>query len=302
LNSAFFKNERKIDKYGEMQNPNVYLNARKLVSYFYPGLSDNDVIDYMIKIRNTGYTLPFIPEFDIPVIGFYTNAIVPLYQKELNKFISYRVPSLENVYGCTTKGVCATLNYALSEFSEPDEDFIDDPYVFYEMLIEGKDVYKEGKIRFEKYMTKLLLDLQGITNNLSQLTQNYSTVSLKDGRRFDETFLKSYRKFIDTTVELIDQMGLILNIRFIVRKLLEMYPSEARKTINNQNVTYNQLHAIVFEPLENNRLFLNSMILSIHEDIGYINTLNANNILSENPNARWLFTKLPTLMSAISEL
>lgn len=292
-----------IDRQKRLANEDVFQNAKELLSYFVPDIARNQVTrhiiaasDYLIKTRKFYYALPFKEEFNIRPLRFYEDALLKVSPNIITQFmLPTPIGTDKNkIYGCANKGTCMSLEQALTNYSEPEFNFIDDPYVFYEMLHENE--YSEkliaaGESRFEQYINRLKLDRDRYVNEYNQLAQGFNIVSLAHGApdkvKFRDEFLDAYRKFIAKSVKMVDLLTSIYRIETIMITLNKLFPE---KTFHLDTPKVNMEVS-----------YLNEVIESIKEDVSYVKSLDENEILRINFGAIWLFEKLPTLTAAITK-
>lgn len=300
-------------------NPDVFQNAKKLVSYFNPQLEKNNVTNelitsanYLVQTRRFFYSLPYSPQFDGSTIKFFQNGIIAAYPSMMQKIFQSSSSDFDQVYGCANKGICYSLEQAIMEYSKPDVSYIDDAYTFYELALKAQqegnlaEVMSQGEPRYESYMNQLRNDRNKYTNELNQITQGYTIVSLRMGApddvKFQDAFLDLYRRFIAKSVRLVDLLTLLAQTEMVVRTLNELYPNKAQQIVPGNNYTYANIPQMEFDPIRQSVSGMNEVIVSIKEDVAYIQTLNQRQVLQMNPEAIWLFQKMPTLVAAITQL
>jgi hypothetical protein len=299
--------DQELETGGFLTNQKVFQQAKPMLKYFYPELNLNQTANYLIVTRRHFYTLPYSPQFDISVLDFYQNAMVPLYSQLLITFISEQPPvDQDQIYGCARKGFCLTLKEAINNYSEPDNDYIQDPYVFYEMLYEKdrgnarlidlNEIIAEGSQHYEEYIEQLGEDANSKIDRYNSIAQTVAAASIRGAApevvKFSPNSLELYRKYVAKIVRLFDLMNELLEIETITDLLNQIYPQQAIQPDYLTNI--NELKTIIPQ--------LNANLASIKEDAQYIQRINQNNILQINPNASWLFEKLPTIPSAVTPI
>jgi hypothetical protein len=308
---------------GRFANADVFQNAKELISYFDPALVRNNTThhlitsaDYLIKTRQFYYSLPYSPQFDIRPIRFFQDAMVTAFPSTISKFLQSQPPNSTQLYGCANKGTCHNLQQAIMEYSKPDINYIDDAYIFYEMIMEARgstsgqtslqQLMSDGESRYSRYIEQLRTDRNKFSNEYNQLIQGYTVVSLTlgapDDYKFQDTYLDLYRRFIAKSVNLVDILTSIAQIELVVRTLNEFYPRQAEQIVPGLNYRYLDIPQMEFDPIRQSVGGLNEVITSIKRDVIYIQGLSPEQILRIYPNAIWLFQKMPSLVAAISQL
>lgn len=309
-----------IAQQGKFVNLDVFQNAKELVGYFNPQLERNNVsnhlitsTDYLIRTRKFYYSLPYSPQFNVAPVKFFQNAIVAAYASAIRKIFQAQVSDQDPVYGCANKGICYTLEQAIMEYSKPDISYINDVYTFYEMIMKSRmqqgnlqEVMSQGESRYDNYMNQLRNDRNKYSEEYSQIIQGYNIISLRmgapDNEKFQDAFLDLYRRFIAKSIRIVDLLTLIAQTETVVKTLNGLYPVKAQQLIHGSTYRYSDISQMEFDPIRQSVAGMNEVVASIKQDVAYIQTLPQGQILRMNPNAIWLFQKMPTLVAAISEL
>jgi len=322
------RTDQEIIKDRLAKNPEVFGKGRSLLTYFNPQLAKTrQVAQYLRETRKYFYSLPYLEAYKLPASHFFYKGINKLYPGLVSQFTSKEAP-VDKVYGCAEKGVCYALERAINVFTEYDIFYLEDPYTFYEMLLEYDiikpfesiekirltpkaqrsqpliDLLQEAKPLFEEYMRKLYSNAQEHLNNFTLLGRRTYLVSLKDSApdrlRFDPDFLDSYRRFLARVVEMVDELTSFANIEIIVATLIKVYPDEAKKPFTPEtNYTYEELIPNYFKPVHSETAHLNTMIRSVHEDVKFVESLPPD--FKKDPATKWLFDKMINLTSAITQ-
>jgi len=298
------RSDSQLLQQGLLTNPDIFENAKLMVKYFYPELNLNQTANYLIQTRGYFYTLPYSPEFDISVLNFYQNAIASTYPTMVRSFISDQPPAdLESLYGCARKGYCSTLRGALRNYAAPDMDFINDPYVFYEILLETVNsnaklvdldkIIADGSQYYQNYIQKLDEDALKKIQSYEQIVRSLAPASLRgavpEWIKFGPNSLQLYRGFVAKIVRLVDLMNDLLEIQTITDIINEIYYQQA----------INPAYIEQIERLKATVPQVNANLASIKADAQYVQRLNPRQILEINPDASWLFEKLPSVPSAV---
>lgn len=293
IDSFRFLNDDQI----KMANPNVFQNAKQLMTYFVPNLARNGASEYLLRTKKYYYSLPYSESYDIPPIRFLQDAILKLVPEI--QFLTYEVPNTNMVYGCSNKGTCGTLRQGVAE------GITEEPYQFYEAMMTGstKDLLALGKERYFDFIAALRKDRDKYLEELEPLMKGWAFVSLTQGAseevRFKNPYLVVYRKFLDKTVRAIDLITSIATIELMIRKINEAYPDQA-KSIGSEGYRYIDIPKIEFDPIRKMSIPLNRALESIKQDLAYLKSVDRGSVLKLNPDAIWLFQKLPVLTAAIA--
>lgn len=308
-----------IAEQGRLANPDVFQNIKELVSYFNPEILRDNITqhlittsDYLIKTRPFYYSLPYSAQLDVRPVRFFQDAVMVLFPSVLRKTLQDSVTNTNAIYGCANKGTCFDLQQAIMEYSRPEASYIENVYVFYEMVIKARqnrtlqNIMQEGENLYPNYMNQLRTDRNKLGDEYNSLIQGYTVVSLAmgapDNIKFQNTFQDLYRRFVDKSVRLIDILTSISQTEVIVRTLNQLYPNQAQQFIPDLNYRYVDITQIEYDPIRQSVRGMNQTIASIKQDVDYIRRLNQREITRIYPNTIWLFQKLPTLTAAVSEL
>jgi hypothetical protein len=309
--------DNQIAQRGMLINPSVFQNVKELISYFNPSLPRNNitnqlttVADYLIKTRRFYYLLPYSPQFDIRPLLFFQYAILPTYSGVIGTFLQSRPLANFSIYGCNSKGTCYGLEQAIMEYTQPDIKYINDVYIFYEMLITSKVPLQElmyrGENQYENYINQLRIDRNKMVNEYNRVIQGFNIVSLIRGAagnlKFQKIFLDLYRNYIDRSVKILDLLTSITQIETIIRTLNQLYPIKSQQIVPGLNYRYSDIIRLEFDPIRQSIYKINEVVASIKQDIRYVQTLNEREVLRAYPNALWLFQKMPTLNLAIAQI
>lgn len=299
--------DTELERRGLLTNAQVFQQGKAMVAYFYPQINLDEVAQYLIVTRKHFYTLPYSPDFDLPPIDFFTNAMGPLYEPILFSFIQQDPPAnIDSLYGCARKGVCTTLQGALSQYADPDADFMNDPYVFYEMLYEAvagnaklvdlNRLKQSGFQYYQTYIDKLTNDAQNKLNRyqaiFSRIAPSNLRATVPEWVKFSPQSLELYRKHVAKVVRLVDLMNELLEIERITVLFNRIYPQRATEPLYLNELA--QLKQTIPR--------LNAFLASITADAQYILTIKPENILQINPDAKWLFEKLPGVPVAVTPI
>lgn len=291
-------------------NKEVFYMFKDIIKYFYGEIAQDQeghvegAADYLTIIRNDLYTLPYYPEYDLHPSDFFRDVLVQGYGDLLNTFLTESPQDpLIGIYGCSYNNQCLTLKTALNEFSRKDVTLLDDPYVFYEVIVETEnkkqpvnEIIDMGRPNLEEALNKLMDDIDAnilATNNLSVNLELMGLGDVTDEYRFDEPFIGNYRKYIAKVVKIIDNYTLLKQMIVILNKYKELYPVETR----DLEETINQYNDNINIGLNNSNEYIRLAV----QDSNYIASLayEANNIIRNYPMAKWIFEKLPGLAAAI---
>jgi archaellum component FlaC len=298
-------------------NADVFQNAKELISYFNPDVIRNNMTnslinaaDYVIESRKFYYQLPYSPQFNIRPLKFFQDIIMTIYPGFIKKIFKDNVLDSDPVYGCANKGTCYSLEQAISEYSKPTINYIDDAYTFYEMVrsqqINLQTIISEGEKRYEAYMVQLRNDKNKFINQYNQVTQGYNIINLQTGApddlKFQNEFLEFYRRFIAKSVKLVDLLTSIGQIEMVIKMLNELYPNKSQQIVPGTNYRYIDISQEEFDIIRESVGGMNQVISSIKQDVVYISTLNEREIIRLNYDAIWLFQKMPSLVATITQL
>jgi len=308
---------------GMASNPEVFYWAKEMTGYFVKDLPQDEngrianVADYLIQTNKYKYAFPYYSEYDVRPGKFATDIIFKLYSPIVSNFITSTKPqSLEDVYGCASKGVCNTLQTALQKYTTSDMEYLEDPYVFYESIIESdigiglKKQYKSGllqygKKNFIKYMEKLVSEARIIRNNFTEYVKGLEMMSISDTpalQRFTMEFQTIYRTYINKSIKAIDMLTELHQNRIVVEKLLKLYPDLALKQMYEYPFRYIEIPERFYVSSTNTDLYIQKFLNGVNSDVAFIEKLNKPYILRTYPAASWMYVKLPIIKNAVSKI
>lgn len=307
-----------LEARGLLSNPAVFQNAKEMLRFFYPDIDRNrfnqrvnNSADYLIKTRRFYYSLPYSSKYDLPPIDFFQRVVQPLAQPIVAQFMTAQPPTDPNrIYGCAQKGICLTLQQALSVYTEPDARFLDDPYIFYESLfeaiekggVESERIFSEGQELYEIQMDRLWSDARRYRTEYEQIVQALTPIRLTS---YQPAFLDLYRHHVARVIRAADLMTSLTTIDKIMRFLNDLYPQRAQRPVSANsglNHSYADIPRLELEPILRTIPHLNGWIQGLREDVESLRRVNPNQLLAVNPEARWLFEKLPSIPAAVSYL
>jgi hypothetical protein len=313
-------------------NPGVFDSAKALLDYFDPNLEHESrngfpvirsATGYITDIRPSFFALPDLPQFvNTAPADFYVNGIARLYPDLVNRLVSDRPISQSEVYGCSAKGTCRTVEQALMQYTTDESQFLSDPYVFFDMLEQlpetesmttaqvigssREGLLHAGRPFFSRYLEILLQDKDIVQGEYQRILGSISLVKLQSGAmgslRFDNEFLDHYKDFIDWSVKAVDLVTTMAEIHQVLLTILQAYPDLASQVDSNLGYSYNELPERMFGIDPGQRAQLDEIIRSIHDDVRYVQSLNPQQVVQLNPKAVWLFQKMPSLISAIAQI
>ncbi len=296
----------------KMTNPAVFENCKSLLDFFQPNVAEdilqNDLprirsaTGYLSDLRPSFYTLPYDERFTrIQPYQFFIDGIMHFCGPLIADYILHQPISQSELYGCSAKGNCRSLEQAISDYTIPESDMIADPYVFYDMInrndLSRQNLIIQGRPHAVGYVEKLIQDYLETKDQFERLERIISEVSLKSfapGKlRFDTQFLDIYRKFIDRSVKLVDYYTTMEEILRVKTQIYQTFPD----ILQRYGPVFNSLN----EYHMSKQPFVNHLIELIQEDVRFILTLNPDETKRINPKADYLFTKMPSLIAAIAQ-
>lgn len=275
----------------KIANLEVFNRGKDLIKYFYPEINPNYYADYLTYAAEHYFEFPFSPRYNISVMDFFRKAIN---QNEIRTFFSPRAPLDQDlIYGCSKKGVCLTLQRAIQEYSQPKTDFVDDPYIFYQMYSQTPGLFSDELIRQKspQYINKLTLDASKIIQEYSQIDKtpvSLNVSSLLIGRVDPET-IRRYRNYTDGIVRGFDLMTSLKEIKVILQ------------TVARITQTKPEILPLVERTLQS-VYFLNSSLENIRLDISYLTGPRAVVIRRINPQLSGFIEEINTILTAVAPM
>lgn len=266
-------------------NSDIFNNAKLMVAYFNPEFDLDHVGSYLADTIDSYYSLPSHPEFvNKKPVNFY-DSITQLYPNLISKLVT-QTSNENNLYGCSNNKTCLSLEQAISEYTQVQN--LEDPYIFYDAYQESKtpqNVLNLGQKYLNKYANQFITDLNLLLFEIQQFPRDLISF-IKTENQWNNEFLDHYRRFIDRSVKLVDLTTTYRDIQVVAKSIENLY-----------SVTFN-LPDLGEDYVE----YINNLISSIKADSVYISGLNKKEVLSLNPDAKWLFVKMPNLILAISKI
>lgn len=258
-------------------NADVWNRGKSLLSFF------SDVgeyaADYLLRVRDTFYTLPLTSSNNISPLVFYTDMIEPSHPV----FIVSQRPPDEKLYGCAEKGVCQTLQSAIDEFTTPDTELLSDPYVFYEMMQSEYDVkqtLRTGRRYLPKYLHTLSNDTVRLQTEFLSVFKLYQSVPLK----FNNVSIEEYRVFVAKTVRMFDLLTSMIDLERVTNFLIDVY--DFNPPFYLQSIK--EFRSVAPR--------LNGSLAQIERDAIRVAAADPRTI---PPSGKWLREKLPTISAAL---
>lgn len=271
--------DEELEVRGLLRNPPVFSKAKLLLQYFYPQLDTNRVSNYILDSK---WYLPYYSQYDIRPINFFLEAIMVHSPQLVADIITTQPDSSVPVYGCGDS--CLTLETAIDKFTESAYQFIDDPYIFYDLVTRYSDNEVISKGNPQILIGNLIADHTIYYNQLADLTSNFSLLGLSVDILSDSQYTAEYRDYINRAVRIIDLVSLLTNIKLIGDKISDLY--------NYSDTRVDQL------PAEYEEL-ISQLKESIAGDIDFIQSLNRRDTMKSYPSSRWYFSNLPILKAAV---
>lgn len=280
-----------------LKNPDLYNQIKTLITYFWP-ISEGACpivskgTSYLSETRSTYYTLPdtFI---DKTPLDFFLQKVNVCFRDVIAQMVTEEPRTW--VFGCSANNNCQTEKEAIQRFTSPLKNHLQDPYIFYDALnhpwTQRMKLIREGKFYFDDYVKRLLDDEKNARDTFERNHQKIVPLSLVQNDRilFQPQELDQYRRFIARVVAADNALTTLAEIERIFRKIWHIYS----RTTKDQP----PLHVFEVEPAIQNQM--DQFIQSIRDDGRFLQSLKADKVISRNPKAEWLFTKMPTLIYAI---
>jgi len=282
-----------------LKNPKTFSVVKEIISYWYPNIPRlEDLLQpqeirsatgYLTDTRGFYYSLPDQPFSAISPMDFYRDFLVPKFGPILVKFIS-KTP-MNRIYGCFNRKSCSNLSSDIKNFSIDEYQLMADPYVFYDLipLITEKPALDDvAEYLLPGFIERLNEDVRLINEEVAYLTPRITLVSFiaggNDISRWDDLFLDQYRRFVDRMARMSDLIRTLNDIGEVLQAIVQIFRLDNYK---------------IYLPTDYLLLY-NTYINSIYQDVEWITSLNKDKVLQANPNAKWIFNKLPEFVSAVN--
>ena len=304
------------DQTVRMINPNLFNSAKALLDYFDPKLQHDptgairSASGYLTTLRPSFYSLPDISAFlKTAPVDFFINGMIPLFGNILNTMITVQPVSPSEVYGCAAKQSCRTLESAIQEYTSLESNELTDPYIFFDLYGSGSDLRNsssggsqtvrqviqnpqtdlmiQARPYVGTYVTRLTNDRLMVQQGINELLPGITLISIQNNPT-DPGYLDQYRRFVDRSVKAVDLMTTAKDIDQVLQTIRGAFPDLARE----------MPQSLGLEPAQESAM--NQIIQSIQRDAEFIKNANMRDIVRINPDAMWLFMKLPSLIAAIA--
>lgn len=311
-----------LEALGLLSNRDVFQNGKEFIRFFYPDIERDQFTQkvngsgkYIAATRKFFYSLPYSSKYDIPPIEFFNRVILQVAPQYVARFLSQEPPNdPDKIYGCAQKGICLTLQQALSQYVEPDTEFLQDPYVFYEAFFEStekgeeshRQLLAQGEGLYETHMNRLRSEALMKRTEYEQIIETLVPVSLAsnhpDTMRYHPVFLDVYRSYVAQVILAVDLMTSLIDIEKIMKTLSRIYPQLAILPARPMSYSYLDVPQMEIEPIQKTIPELNQHLRSLQKDIQFLSQVDSRKVLRINPKAIWLFEKLTSIPTAVSYL
>uniref|UniRef100_A0A6C0IYG7 Protein kinase domain-containing protein n=1 Tax=viral metagenome TaxID=1070528 RepID=A0A6C0IYG7_9ZZZZ len=313
-----------------LTNQEVFQNGKEFIRFFYPDIERdqfsqrvNGSGNYLASTRKFFYSLPYSPKYNLPPIDFFNQVILKVAPQVVARFLTQEPPTDPNkIYGCAQKGICLTLQQALSQYTKLDTQFLQDPYVFYEAFFEAvekggadsEQLLMQGEGLYETHMNRLRSEAQLKRAEYEEIVRNLVPVSLisspSDAIRYHPDFLEVYRRYVAQVVRAVDLMTSLIDIEKIMKTLNSLYPQlSLLPAPQGQDIVgprmgyrYIEVPQMEIDPIQETIPQLNQHLQGLQEDVQFLSHVDRQQVLRLNPRAAWLFEKLPSIPAAVSYL
>ncbi|AYV86114.1 MAG: protein kinase [Solivirus sp.] len=319
-------------------NTEVYAKGKEMLQYFG---QDQKIASFLLLMFDNRYTFPYTQEWNVAPIVFFDSVLVPLYTNEMSKFVSgglagelVSLPLNVPLYGCRRNGVCSTFDRAVRDYTRSEIDNIETPFAYYEAFFDLQnseigaprdklvDLFKKGMENYQKYQEALISDY----NNLYKLLELnmgvrklpgsvpelknfmiYSLIDIDPTIRYTSVVLREYHNFVIIAVTCIEIATSMYMIEKVFHNFNQMFAEEVRDQ-NPKSLKVNkymEFEEINFAEKNVYIIQLNRASESLKTDLHHLNKLKEaerNKIMRENPDAKFLFEKLPWIQKSIDLL
>jgi hypothetical protein len=276
---------------GMMINAEVFTRGKELLRYFYPTIHKDYYADYLTFVSEYYFEFPYSQDYDLPVTDFLNRVVR---RDELIEFISLNPPKdVDLIYGCSTKGVCLTLQRAIMKYSRPKIEISEDPYIFYQLYKQNprEFTYNSVKEQYPGYIRKLSYDAEKIITEYAQINKTqviFPGSNLLTGN-VDMLALQRYENYVNGIVKGFDIMTSLKEIRIILKTFENIF----RKTPE-------LLPKI--EGLLRNVNYLNSALDGIKRDLAFLTGARMMVIRRINPRLEGVINKINSAVKAVAKI
>lgn len=302
-------------------NHEVYTQFKDLLRFFFTDYNGQNTAE-ILESRFYDMTRYAFPHDMTPFTGnpefFYDDVLLKKYADKLDTFVSVTVPNNGvSIYGCANLGTCMNIPQALQKYTHADFNIINNAYDYYDIITELssnrntdvallQEVINFGSQNYVTYMKFLLEERQKLIDEILKVSKvkeimQLSSNNTPDKIKFDNVFLKKYRKYVATLVMTIDSIKTLINIEKIITSFNNYFKLQSN-TFGENGITYSNIDKDNKIQTDTMRKNINAHLLDLYKDLKYVETLNKKQVLKFNKEAGWLFETFKTLQYALSTL